>query len=396
MWSHQVKEMLTSKVMSILGIRPDWIKMRSVISRLDRGDMQHVLVHTGQHYSYNLDKIFFEQLEIRKPDYHLGVGSGSDGEQTAKVIEKSEKVILREQPDIVLVFGDSNSSQAAIAAAKANFRAARIEAGMRAYDWRMPEEKNKRTVDHICRFLFVYTHWQEQNLLRENVKPYRIFRVGNPTVDVINMFRDKAYANSISSDMGLSRGDYFLVTAHRSENVDDRTSLQKILKALELTAQKYEKTIVWPLYPRTKDRIRRFNLSIPKAVKVLEPLGFLEFLHLEMNALALISDSGTVQEEGCILGVPCVVIRISTERPETVVLGSSIVAGLEPANVVQSIETFMTENRKWDHPYGDGHTADRVADVMKNSEQRPVIEEMLKFEASDERARICFSPFALQ
>jgi UDP-N-acetylglucosamine 2-epimerase (non-hydrolysing) len=382
--------------MSILGIRPDWIKMKSVISRFDRGDFEHVLVHTGQHYSYNIDGIFFEQLEIREPDHHLGVGSGTDGEQTARIIERSEKVILKEKPDMVVVFGDSNSSQSAIAAAKANFKVARIEAGMRAYDWRMPEEKNKRMIDHICRFLFVYTKWQEQNLLKENVKPYRIFPVGNPTVDVINMFREKAYANSISSNLGLRRGDYFLVTAHRSENVDDRTSLQKILKALELAVNKYEKPIVWPLYPRTRDRIKRFNLSIPKGVKVLEPLGFLEFLHLEMNALTLISDSGTVQEEGCILGVPCVVIRISTERPETVVLGSSIIAGLEPANVIRSIETFISERRKWDHPYGDGHTADRVADVLKNYEQKPIMEEMLKFEASDEWARTCFSPYVLQ
>jgi UDP-N-acetylglucosamine 2-epimerase (non-hydrolysing) len=370
--------------------------MRSVISRLDRGDIQHVLVHTGQHYSYRLDRIFFEQLQIRKPDYHMGVGSGSDGEQTAKVIEESEKVILREQPDIVLVFGDSNSSQAAIAAAKAIFRAARIEAEMRAYDWRMPEEKNKPTVDHIYRFLFVYTQWQEQNLLRENVKAYRIFVVGNPTVDVINAFKEKAYTNAISSDLGLSRGDYFLVTAHRSENVDEKASLAKILKSLELVAKKYEKSVVWPLYPRTRDRIRAFELEIPRGVQVLEPLGFLEFLHLEMNALCLISDSGTLQEEGCILGVPCVVIRMSTERPETVVLGSSIVAGLEPANVLRSIETFMNENRKWKHPYGDGHTADRVVDVLKNYERKPILEEMLRFEASDESARICFSPYMLQ
>jgi len=384
--------MLTSKVMSILGIRPDWIKMKSVISRLDRGDLQHVLVHTGQHYSYNLDRIFFEQLEIRKPDYHLGVGSGSDGEQTAKIIERSEKVILKEQPDIVLVFGDSNSSQAAIAAAKANFKAARIEAGMRAYDWRMPEEKNKRMVDHICRFLFAYTRWQEQNLLKENVKPYRISVVGNPTVDVINTFKTKASANSISSDLGLSRGDYFLVTAHRSENVDDKNSLEKILRGLELVLQKHGKPVVWPLYPRTKDRIRRFNLSIPKGVRVLEPLGFIEFLHLEMNALCLISDSGTVQEEGCILGVPCVVIRLTTERPETVVVGSSIIAGLEPSDMLQSIETFLGENRKWKHPYGDGHTAERVVEVLKGYDPKPVVEEMVKFEATDEDARVCFSP----
>ena len=388
--------MLTSKVMSILGIRPDWIKMKPVISRLDRGDVQHVLVHTGQHYSYNLDRIFFEQLEIRKPDYHLGVGSGSDGEQTAKIIGESEKVILREQPSIVLVFGDSNSSQAAIAAAKANFRAARLEAGMRAYDWRMPEEKNKRMVDHVCRFLFVYTQWQEENLLRENVKPYRIFMVGNPTVDMINAFREKAYTNAISSDLGLSRGDYFLVTAHRSENVDEKASLNKILKSLELVARKYEKPVIWPLYPRTRDRIRKFDLAVPKGVQVLEPLGFLEFLHLEMNALCLISDSGTLQEEGCILGVPCVVIRASTERPETVVLGSSIVAGLEPTSVLQSIETFMNENRKWKHPYGDGHTADRVVDVMKNYEPKPILEEMLRFEATDASARTCFSPYMLE
>lgn len=366
--------------------------MWSVIGLLDRADIQHVLVHTGQHYSYNIDRIFFEQLGIREPNYHLEVGSGSSGEQTARIIERSERVILKEQPDVVLVFGDSNSSLAAIAAAKVNFNAARIEAGMRAYDWRMPEEKNKRIVDHICRFLFVYTRWQEENLLRENVGRHRIFLVGNPTVDVINAFKEKASASSISTDLGLSRKEYFLVTSHRSENVDDRESLEKILKALELVAQKHGKPIVWPLYPRTRDRIRTFNLPIPKGVQVLEPLGFLEFLHLEMNALCLITDSGTVQEEGCILGVPCVVIRISTERPETVVIGSSIVAGLEPRSVIQSIETFLGENRQWQHPYGDGHTAERVVDVLTKYDRKSIIEEVLEFEARDEN-RVCFSPY---
>jgi UDP-N-acetylglucosamine 2-epimerase (non-hydrolysing) len=381
------------KVMSVLGIRPDWIKMRTVLSELDRRDLKHVMVHTGQHYSYNLDRVFFEQLQIRKADYHLGVGSGTQGQQTAKIVERSEKVMLGEKPDVVVVFGDSNSSLAALAAAKMNVRVAHIEAGMRAYDWRMPEEKNKRIVDHLSSLLFVYTKWQRDNLLKEQVHPSKVHVVGNPTVDVIKQFYDKAKKDDIGRKLDLERRDYFLVTAHRAENVDDKKRLKSVLKSLELVHRRYRKRVIWSLYPRTKKRIEHFHLKIPRGVEDYEPMGFLEFLNLEMNALCAITDSGTVQEETCILKIPCVVIRLSTERPETVELGSSIVAGLEPSNVLRCVRSMLRRKTDWNHPYGNGKTGRKVADIIERNGRWSPLKETLEEAARDKRHRICFTPF---
>lgn len=381
------------KVMSVLGIRPDWIKMKSVLSELDKKGLTHVMVHTGQHYSFNLDKVFFDQLEIRKPDHHLGVGSATQGKQAAKIIERAEMVIAEEKPDVVVVFGDSNSSLAALAAAKMNVRVAHIEAGMRAYDWRMPEEKNKRIVDHVSSQLFVYTNWQRDNLLKEQVHPRKIHVVGNPTVDVIKQFYDEAKRDGIGRKLGLEPRGYFLVTAHRAENVDDRKALRSILRSLELVHRKSRKRVIWSLYPRTKKRIQEFHLRIPGGVEDYEPMGFLEFLNLEMNALCAITDSGTVQEETCILRVPCVVIRLSTERPETVKLGSSIVAGLEPSNVVGCVDRILRRKRDWKHPYGDGRTGKKIAAILERSERWSPLRESLKEAARDRRHRICFTPF---
>jgi UDP-N-acetylglucosamine 2-epimerase (non-hydrolysing) len=381
------------KVVSVLGIRPDWIKMKTVLSELDERHLRHIMVHTGQHYSYNLDRVFFEQLQIREPDYHLGVGSGTQGQQAAKIIERSEKVIIEEKPDVVVVFGDSNSSLAALAAAKLNVRVAHIEAGMRAYDWRMPEEKNKRIVDHVSSSLFVYTKWQRDNLLKEQVHPSKVHVVGNPTVDVIKQFYDKAKKDDIGRKLDLERRDYFLVTAHRAENVDDKKRLKSVLKSLELVHRRYRKRVIWSLYPRTKKRIEHFHLKIPRGVEDYEPMGFLEFLNLEMNALCAITDSGTVQEETCILKIPCVVIRLSTERPETVELGSSIVAGLEPSNVLRCVRSMLRRKTDWNHPYGNGKTGRKVADIIERNGRWSPLKETLEEAARDKRHRICFTPF---
>jgi UDP-N-acetylglucosamine 2-epimerase (non-hydrolysing) len=381
------------KVVSVLGIRPDWIKMKTVLSELDKRGLRHIMVHTGQHYSFNLDRVFFEQLQIRKPDHHLGVGSGTQGQQAAKIIERCEKVMIEEKPDVVVVFGDSNSSLAALAAAKLNVRVAHIEAGMRAYDWRMPEEKNKRIVDHVSSLLFVYTKWQRDNLLKEQVHPSKIHVVGNPTVDVIKQFYDKAKKDGIGRKLGLERRDYFLVTAHRAENVDDKKRLKSVLKSLELVHRRYRKRVIWSLYPRTKKRIEQFHLKIPRGVEDYEPMGFLEFLNLEMNTLCAITDSGTVQEETCILKIPCVVIRLSTERPETVELGSSIVAGLEPTNVLRCVRSMLRRKADWKHPYGDGKTGRKVADILERNGRWSPLKETLEEAARDKRHRICFTPF---
>ena len=379
------------KVMSVFGIRPDWIKGCSVLKALDGSDMEHVMVHTGQHYSYSLDRIFFEELGLRDPDYRLEVGSGTQGEQTARIVERSEQVMMKERPDIVLVLGDSNSALAAISAAKLNVGVAHIEAGMRAYDWRMPEEKNKRIVDHISSYLFAYTHYQRENLLLEGVPSYKIHVTGNPSVDTIDEFRLRAQENKVLDHLNLSHKDYFLVTSHRAENVDAIESLSKILRGLKLVYEKHGKVVVWPLYPRTQKRLVQFGLSVPDGVKVIEPQGFLEFLRLEMDALCLITDSGTVQEEGCILKVPCVVIRVSTERPETVVLGSSVVAGIEPEDILECVDRMVHLEPRWEHPYGSG-VSEKILNILRSYKKRTLIEEM-EGEVVDRRREICFSPY---
>ena len=378
------------KVMSIFGIRPDWSKGCTVLNALDHEKgIDHIIVHTGQHYSYNLDKIFFDQLGIRKPDINLDVGSGSQGQQMARIIERSESAILKEKPDIVLALGDSNSSLAALAAAKLNVKVAHIESGMRSFDWRMPEEKNKRIIDHISWFLFAYTYFQRENLLLEGINFRKVFVTGNPSVDVIAKFKGQAAENDILARLKVAPKDYFLVTCHRAENVDSPEELGKILRALGMVTKKFRKKIVWPLYPRTKESIKKFGLSIPDGITLTEPLGFIEFLALEMNAACAISDSGTVQEESCILNVPCVTIRMSTERPETVELGSNIIAGTDPERIVDAVQEMTQAETKWSHPYGSGVSAKMVS-IMKNYKPKHFISEM-QDEMVDERVRMHFA-----
>ncbi len=378
------------KIMSIFGIRPDWIKGCIVLQALDKErNIDHVIVHTGQHYSYNLDRIFFDQLGIRKPDIHLGVGSGSQGQQMAKIIERSEAAILKEKPDIVLVLGDSNSSLAALAAAKLNLKVAHIESGMRSFDWRMPEEKNKRIVDHISWFLFAYTYYQRENLLLEGINYRKVFVTGNPSADVVTRFRNQAAENNILDRLSISLKDYFLVTSHRAENVDNPVELRKIMRGLGMVARKFRKKIVWPLYPRTKKNIKKFGLSLPEGVVVTEPLGFMEFLALEMNSACAISDSGTVQEECCILNVPCVTIRMSTERPETIELGSNIVAGTEPKSILSAVGEMLNIKPTWRHPYGENVSAKMVC-IMKSYRPKHFISDM-RDEIVNDRTRMHFA-----
>lgn len=380
------------KIMTIFGIRPDWIKGCMVLKELDKTrKIRHIIVHAGQHYSYNLDGIFFEELGIRQPDYNLEIGSGTQGEQTARLISRSEKVMLKERPDTVLLLGDSNTSLAGIAAAKLNIKVARIEAGMRAYDWRMPEEKNKRLVDHISTYLFAYTHYQKENLLLENIPDWKIHVTGNPTVDTLNHFVPQARRNQILDKIGVAPKDYFLATLHRAENVDSKEVLERILRGLNMVSKHYRKRVVLPLMPRTKKRVRQTRIRVPKNIMTIEPQGFLEFLKLEMDAIALLSDSGTAQEEGCILKTPCVVTRISTERPETVKLGSSIVAGTEPEHILKAVNLILKAKPSWKHPYGDGKTAQRMVKILEEYE----LPDMIRGEISNRRAELCFSPFSI-
>jgi UDP-N-acetylglucosamine 2-epimerase (non-hydrolysing) len=380
------------KVVTVFGIRPDWTKGCRVLEELDSSkNLQHIVVHAGQHYSYNLDKVFFDELGIRKPDYNLAVGSGTHGQQTAKVIEKSEEVFMKEKPDLVLVLGDSNSSLAAISAAKLNIPVAKIEAGTRTYNWITPEEKNKVIVDHIGYYLFSYIELHRENLLLEGIPQHKIFVTGNPTADTIEKYSSRAEETKAYERFGLEHGDYFLVTIHRAETVDDPDSLGKILASLDLVQKQFRKKMIWPLYPRTKNQITKFGLRIPDNLIICEPLGYLEFLNLQSHSLCIITDSGTVLEEGCILRVPCVTLRVTTDRPETVLLGSNIVAGLEPKDALDAVKKMLGAPRNWSHPYGRG--ADRkIAEIIRRHSKKNLIE-LLSEMATNYRVVLSTSPY---
>lgn len=353
------------KIMSIFGTRPEIIRLSLVFKELEKKGFEHIMVNTYQNYTYNLNRIFFRELRIRKPDYELKINTTSFGIEVGSIIKKTEEIILRERPDVLLILGDTNSGLSAISAAYHGVKIAHMEAGMRSYDWRMPEEKNRVTIDHLSTVLFPYTEYSRQNLLRENIAPNKIYVIGNPIVDVIEYFNDEIEKCDVLDRMNLEKRKYFLVTAHRTENVDDKMSLSNILKGLELVYRKYGMKIIYPMHPRTRSKIGKLRMRIPEGVDVMEPLGFIDFAKLEKESLCLITDSGTVQEEGCYFHIPCVTIRKTTERPETVEIGSNIVAGLDPKNILASVNAAINTATDWQYSLGDGRSSVRTVNILR-------------------------------
>ena len=355
--------------MIVLGIRPDIINYQPIVTELDKRRCDYVIVHTGQHYSYFFDGLFFKQLKFPKPDYHLKVGSGTQAQQLGTLIQRFEKVLLKERPDLVFSFSDANPALSAIVASKMGIKIAHLEAGMRSYDWRMPEEKNRRLVDSISDYLFTPTSITKQNLLREGHLPHKIFRVGKPIYDVLNNFKEEIEQNKILEKLQLGKKDYFLVTAHRPENVGVKKPLKNIIQALNELYKKYEKDIIFPIHPRTRKSIKQFDIRLSKGIKLLNPVGFLEFSKLEKNAFCCVTDSGTVQEDSCIFKVPCVTIRISTERSETVQVGSNIVAGLNKKHILKAVDIMVNRKNNWKNPYGKPNSAEKTVKILEEKER---------------------------
>ncbi len=378
--------------MTILGIRPDFIRMSQIIKGLDESPVvDHILVHTGQHYSYSMDQVFFREMGIREPDHNCGVGSGTHGEQTGRLLIESEKLILSERPDLCLFLGDANPSLAAISAAKADVKVARIEGGMRSFDWRMPEEKNRIIVDHISDYVYVYTHRYKEHALLEGIPSHKIFVVGNPIVDIVNMYRQKAASESgILESMGLASGKYVLVTLHRQENVDDPKVLKGLIDGLDLVAHKLGLPVYYPMSYRTQRRIEELGIQMPDTIRRSDPLGFIDFLKTEQDATLIVTDSGTVQEEASILQVPCVVARRSTERPETIQVGGCVLSGTEPRHIVEAAEAVAAVPRTWQHILGDGHTSKRIVDHLVSLREEIQGDDPIP-EYLDRRKRLAFS-----
>jgi UDP-N-acetylglucosamine 2-epimerase (non-hydrolysing) len=333
------------RITIILGTRPEIIKMSPVIRECEKQDLDYFILHTGQHYSYNLDKIFFEELELPEPKYNLDVGSGSHAKETGKMLIGIEKVLKEEKPDVVLVEGDTNTVLAgALAASKLHIKVEHVEAGLRSYDRNMPEEINRVLADHVSDYLFAPTEKAKENLLREGVEEHKIFITGNTIVDAVYQNREIVRRKvDILNKLNLSPEEYFLVTAHRHVDVKER--LKGILDGLKLVYEKFNIPIIYPIHPRTMKTIKEFGLEVPNGIRLIEPLGFLEFLQLEANAKFVLTDSGGVQKETCILKVPCVTLRDNTERPETLEVGSNVLAGANQERILEGVKKTMNTDR---------------------------------------------------
>jgi len=354
------------KILTILGTRPEIIRLCLLIEKLDRAS-QHILVHTGQNYSPGLSSLFFEQLHLRQPDHFLGVESGTVGEQIGKILWGSEKIFLEEKPDRLLVLGDTNSGLSAVMAKRLGIPVYHMEAGNRCYDDRVPEEVNRRIIDHASDILMPYTERSRANLIREGIPGERIFVIGNPIYEVLHHFGPQIGQSNVLERLGLTAGEYFLVTMHRAENVDVESRLRGLTEAVNLLQQAYKMPVIISTHPHTKLRMCFYGIaSRNDQVRFLEPFGLFDFVKLERHALCVLSDSGTVQEECCIFRVANVTLRDVTERPETLECGSNMLSGADPNVILRCVRTVLGHSKKWIVPreYLHGQVADTVCKIL--------------------------------
>jgi len=354
------------KVMTILGTRPEIIRLSLIIGKLDRL-CHHVLVHTGQNFEAGLSDIFFQQLGVRQPDHFLGVRGDTFGEQLGQIIAASERVLLAEKPDRLLLLGDTNSSLSAIVARRMGIPVYHMEAGNRCYDDRVPEEVNRRIIDHSSDVLMPYTERSRQNLLREGIPGERIYVTGNPIYEVIQHFAPQIRQSTILATLGLEVGRYFLATMHRAENVDVEQRLLSLATALDRLSEEYAMPVIVSTHPRTRARMQVFGIGARSdQVRFLPPFGFFDFIALERSAFCVLSDSGTVQEECCLFQVANVTIRDVTERPETIECGSNMLSGADPEMVLQCVRTVLAHQRQWTVPpeYLVEHVSDTVVKIV--------------------------------
>lgn len=327
------------KVMSIFGTRPEMIKMWASLKKLDELNFDHVMVHTGQNFTPELKDFFFRDLELREPDFNLNIDTSSYGREVADVIRKSDELMEKVRPDALLILGDTYSGLSVMPAANRGIKIFHMEAGLRAWDRRMPEQRNRILIDHMSNILLPYNHYHRENLIRENIHPSKIFVTGNTTFEAMREFQPQIAASDILARLDLEPKRYILVTAHRSENVDDAQSLATIFQAMGRIAARFEMEVIYPMHPRTKSKTAAIEL--PKGVRIMAPLGFYDFNRLLKESYCVLSDSGTAAEEGLFYEVPNVSLRMATERIETVESGATIVSGMDVENIVESVATAV-------------------------------------------------------
>jgi len=350
------------RIMTICGTRPEIIRLSRILPKLDKV-CEHILVHTDQNYDKMLSDIFFTELKLRRPDYFLGNKSSNFGEQIGLMFQKLEEILIKVHPDKVLILGDTNSGLCSIVCERLGIPIFHMEAGNRCFDKRVPEEINRKIIDGISTFNLPYTQLSKENLIHDGVPKNKIFVTGNPIYEVLEHYSKAIERSNVLSRFGLKKGKYFLSTFHRAENVNDPVILRQIIAGLSLVANCYERPIICSIHPRTRDRINKLSEIVDNPfIMFCEPLGFFDFVKLESNAKCIISDSGTVSEEACILGVPNVIIRNSTERPELIECGSSILAGVDIVNIKKSVELMANMDSNWTIP--EGYNNNNVSDVI--------------------------------
>jgi UDP-N-acetylglucosamine 2-epimerase (non-hydrolysing) len=352
--------------MTILGTRPEIIRLSRVIEVLD-GQCEHILVHTGQNHDDRLSGLFFRELHVREPDVSLGICAPGFAEQVGRILCGVEAVLREHRPDRVLILGDTNSGLSAIVARRLAIPVYHMEAGNRCYDFRVPEEANRRIIDHVSSILMPYTDRSRDNLLREGLAPRYIYVTGNPIYEVLRHFEDRIEASDVLSRLGVGERKFMLLTMHRAENVDLEERLRGVLDALARLYERYQLPIICSVHPRTRSMAARFRIGFDRPGLVAsEPFGFFDFVRLEQSAFCVISDSGTVQEETCILHVPNVTIRDVTERPETVECGSNVLAGCDARTIVDAVALVTSKSPDWQIPpqYLAPDVASTVAGIL--------------------------------
>jgi len=325
------------KIMTIFGTRPEIIRLSRVFAKFDQY-VNHIMVHTGQSYDYEMNKIFFDQLKIRKPDYFLDVKADSLGGQIANIIAKSEVVMIKEKPDAVLILGDTNSALAAIVAKRMRIPIFHMEAGNRSFDENVPEETNRRIIDHISDVNLPYSENARLYLMREGIHPGMIFVTGSPIAEVFYNYRKEIEKSKILQELKLKNGRYFVASIHREENIESRESLVKLIESLNAVAAIYKMPVMVSTHPRTAQRLKEYSLKADKLVNFHKPFGYFDYIQLQKNSFCVLSDSGTIQEESSSIGFPAIQVRQSSERPEAFDEGVVILSGLDKDIILQSIE----------------------------------------------------------
>lgn len=341
------------KIITCIGIRPDIIRLSQIIKKLDL-NFENIIVDSGQHYDYNLNKLFYDQLGVREPNYNLNIKSGTHAYQAGKLMIEFEKILLKENPNFIIVLGDNNSSLGfALASSKVNIPLVHIEAGMRSKNWMMPEEKNRIVIDHLADMNICYLPEHKENLLREGLNPRRCWVVGNPIIEVIYAIEPKFQREN----------PFYLVTCHRAENTENEDNLRIIITFLDKLYKKENVEIIFILMPKTKNMMEKYNLEFPNGINPIPPQGFLEFLGMENEAELVLTDSGTVVEECAILGTPCLTIRESTERIDLIELGINVLTGINVDQMLDAVKLALNRKIKPVTHYGD-NISDKICNIL--------------------------------